>query len=91
MVFSSRISWGVVSIRHARGVDRRPGWYGRGGLDRSFVGAVTLSVGYKLLMSWVDHSVAEQEALEHSEGNPEPDRPVDLGPSTVWSVTKFVA
>ena len=40
------------------------------GLIGLFVGAVTLSVGYKLLMSWVDHSVAEQEALEHTEGNP---------------------
>ena len=40
------------------------------GLIGLFVGAVTLSVGYKLLMSWVDHSVAEQEALEQSEGNP---------------------
>ena len=40
------------------------------GLIGLFVGAVTLSVGYKLLISWVDHSVAEQEALEHTEGNP---------------------
>ncbi len=35
------------------------------GLIGLFVGAVTLSVGYKLLMSWVQHSVAEHEALEH--------------------------
>jgi len=34
------------------------------GLIGLFVGAVTLSVGYKLLMSWVDHSVTEQKALE---------------------------
>ena len=32
------------------------------GLIGLFVGAVTLSVGYKLLMSWVDHSVTEQQA-----------------------------
>ena len=35
------------------------------GLIGLFVGAVMLSVGYKLLMSWVQHSVAEHEALEH--------------------------
>ena len=35
------------------------------GLIGLFVGAVMLSVGYKLLMSWVEHSVAEHEALEH--------------------------
>ncbi|MEL0007818.1 MAG: AI-2E family transporter, partial [Luminiphilus sp.] len=34
------------------------------GLIGLFVGAVTLSVGYKLLVSWVDHSVSEQQALE---------------------------
>lgn len=33
------------------------------GLVGLFVGAVTLSVGYKLLISWVDHSVSEQKAL----------------------------
>jgi len=36
------------------------------GLIGLFVGAVMLSVGYKLLMSWVEHSVAEHEALEAS-------------------------
>ena len=35
------------------------------GLIGLFVGAVMLSVGYNLLMSWVQHSVAEHEALEH--------------------------
>ncbi len=34
------------------------------GLIGLFVGAVTLSVGYKLLVSWVDHSVSEQQVLE---------------------------
>lgn len=34
------------------------------GLIGLFVGAVTLSVGYKLLMSWVDHSVSEHNASE---------------------------
>ena len=38
------------------------------GLIGLFVGAVMLSVGYKLLMSWVEHSVAEHEALEGSAG-----------------------
>ena len=36
------------------------------GLIGLFVGAVMLSVGYKLLMSWVDHSVGEHELLERS-------------------------
>ena len=36
------------------------------GLIGLFVGAVMLSVGYKLLMSWVEHSVAEHEKLEAS-------------------------
>ena len=36
------------------------------GLIGLFVGAVMLSVGYKLLMSWVQHSVAEHETLKHS-------------------------
>ena len=31
------------------------------GLIGLFVGAVMLSVGYKLLMAWVEHSVAEHE------------------------------
>ena len=35
------------------------------GLIGLFVGAVMLSVGYKLLMSWVEHSVAEHQALGH--------------------------
>ncbi len=35
------------------------------GLIGLFVGAVMLSVGYKLLMSWVEHSVSEHQALEH--------------------------
>ena len=34
------------------------------GLIGLFVGAVMLSVGYKLLSSWVDRSLAENEALE---------------------------
>ena len=34
------------------------------GLIGLFVGAVTRSVGYKLLMSWVDHSVSEQDSLD---------------------------
>ena len=39
------------------------------GLIGLFVGAVALSVGYKLLMSWVEHSVSEQQALEASAGS----------------------
>ena len=35
------------------------------GLIGLFVGAVMLSVGYKLLMNWVQHSVAEHEALDY--------------------------
>ena len=42
------------------------------GLIGLFVGAVMLSVGYKLLMSWVEHSVAEHEALEHPRENTDP-------------------
>jgi len=42
------------------------------GLIGLFVGAVMLSVGYKLLMSWVEHSVAEYEALEHPRENTDP-------------------
>jgi predicted PurR-regulated permease PerM len=42
------------------------------GLIGLFVGAVMLSVGYKLLMSWVEHSVAEHEALEHPSENTDP-------------------
>ena len=34
------------------------------GLIGLFVGAVMLSVSYKLLMSWVDHSVTEHESRE---------------------------
>jgi predicted PurR-regulated permease PerM len=34
------------------------------GLIGLFVGAVMLSVGYKLLMAWVEHSVAEHEGRE---------------------------
>ena len=34
-----------------------------------FVGAVALSVGYKLLMSWVEHSVSEQQVLEANVGS----------------------
>ena len=41
------------------------------GLIGLFVGAVTLSVGYKLLMSWVDHSVSEQQLLEAKPSSPE--------------------
>jgi predicted PurR-regulated permease PerM len=39
------------------------------GLIGLFVGAVALSVGYKLLMSWVEHSVSEQQALEANAGS----------------------
>ena len=42
------------------------------GLIGLFVGAVMLSVGYKLLMNWVEHSVAEYEALEHPRENTDP-------------------
>ena len=42
------------------------------GLIGLFVGAVMLSVGYKLLMSWVQHSVAEHEALEHPRADSDP-------------------
>ena len=42
------------------------------GLIGLFVGAVMLSVGYKLLMSWVEHSVAEHEALEHPRADSDP-------------------
>jgi predicted PurR-regulated permease PerM len=42
------------------------------GLIGLFVGAVMLSVGYKLLMSWVEHSVAEHEALEHPRADLDP-------------------
>lgn len=37
------------------------------GLIGLFVGAVMLSVSYKLLMSWVDHSVAEHQSREDAE------------------------
>ena len=40
------------------------------GLIGLFVGAVTLSVGYKLLMSWVDHSVAEQKFMDDAPSSP---------------------
>ena len=36
------------------------------GLIGLFVGAVMLSVGYKLLSSWVDHSLSESDELEQS-------------------------
>ena len=39
------------------------------GLIGLFVGAVALSVGYKLLMSWVEHSVSEQQVLEANVGS----------------------
>jgi len=39
------------------------------GLIGLFVGAVALSVGYKLLMSWVEHSVSEQQVLEVNVGS----------------------
>ena len=42
------------------------------GLVGLFVGAVMLSVGYRLLMSWVEQSVAEHEALEKSGAAPDP-------------------
>ena len=39
------------------------------GLIGLFVGALALSVGYKLLMSWGEHSVSEQQVLEANVGS----------------------
>ena len=42
------------------------------GLIGLFVGAVMLSVSYKLLMVWVDHSVADLDVDEAPPASPEP-------------------
>jgi len=42
------------------------------GLIGLFVGAVMLSVSYKLLMVWVDHSLADFDADEAPPASPEP-------------------
>ncbi len=42
------------------------------GLIGLFVGAVMLSVSYKLLMVWVDHSVADFEVDEAPPASPDP-------------------
>ena len=40
--------------------------------DLIFVGAVMLSVSYKLLMVWVDHSVADFDVDEAPPASPDP-------------------
>ena len=42
------------------------------GLIGLFVGAVMLSVSYKLLMVWVDHSVADLDVDDTPAASPDP-------------------